>query len=199
MQRDRDFDRYQDDGAWYDRRPSLWVEPLSGFGAGAVTLLEIPAEHETADNIAAFWNPGTAAEPGTEIRCAYRLHWGQKMPDSPPLATTAMTWSGIGGQVGGKRKHFSWRFVVDFAGGELASLAHDADVEPIVTVSRGTAELASARPFGAIRGWRSMFDVRPPDESTQPIDIRLFLSLRGRALTETWLYQWTPPGRPAAS
>jgi glucans biosynthesis protein len=72
-------------------------------------------------------------------------------------------------------------------------------VEPVVTLSRGTAELVSARPFGAIRGWRSMFDVRPPDAGTQPIDIRLFLRLRGRALTETWLYQWTPPERPAAS
>jgi glucans biosynthesis protein len=199
MQRDRDFDRYQDDGAWYDRRPSLWVEPLSGFGGGAVTLLEIPAEHESVDNIAAFWNPDAAARPGAEIHSAYRLHWGEKMPDAPPLATAAATWSGIGGQVGGERTHFSRRFVVDFSGGELASLARDAKVEPIVTLSRGTAELVSARPLDAIRGWRAMFDLRPSDASALPIDIRLFLKLGERALTETWLYQWTPPDRTAAS
>ena len=27
LQRDRNFDHYQDDGVYYDRRPSLWVEP----------------------------------------------------------------------------------------------------------------------------------------------------------------------------
>ncbi len=27
LQRDRDFDHYQDDGVFYERRPSLWVEP----------------------------------------------------------------------------------------------------------------------------------------------------------------------------
>jgi glucans biosynthesis protein len=199
FQRDRNFDHYQDDGAWYDRRPSLWVEPLSGFENGAVTLLEIPAEHESADNIAAFWNPASAPKPGAELHCAYRLHWGEKMPDMPPLATAAMTWSGIGGQAGGARAHFSWRFVVDFAGGELALLAKDTNVEAVVTLSRGTAEFVSARPLDAIHGWRAMFDVRPPDAGTQPIDIRLFLRLRERALTGTWLYQWTPPERPAAS
>jgi glucans biosynthesis protein len=197
MQRDRNFDRYQDDGAWYDRRPSLWVEPREGFGRGKVILLEIPAAHESVDNIAAFWNPDAAAVPGSEIRCAYRLHWGEKMPDAPPLATAAMTWSGIGGQVGGERTHFSWRFVVDFAGGELAALAHDAEVEAVVTLSHGTAELVSARPLDPIRGWRAMFDVRP-GVSTEPIDIRLFLRLGTRALTETWLYLWTPPERRAA-
>jgi glucans biosynthesis protein len=37
--------------------------------------------------------------------------------------------------------------------------------------------------------------VRPPDAGQQPIDIRLFLRLGDKALTETWLYQWAPPGR----
>jgi glucans biosynthesis protein len=30
LQRDRNFDHYQDDGVYYDRRPSLWVEPKAG-------------------------------------------------------------------------------------------------------------------------------------------------------------------------
>jgi glucans biosynthesis protein len=196
MQRDRNFDHYQDDGVFYDRRPSLWVEPLSGFEKGAVDLLEIPIAHESLDNIVASWNPAGAVTAGTELLYAYRLYWGSKMPATPPLATAAMTWTGIGGQVGGKRAHFSWRFVVDFAGGELASLARDAKVEPVITLSRGTTEIVSARPLDAIKGWRAMFDVVPPDASQEPIDIRLFLRLGEKALTETWLYQWTP-ARPA--
>jgi glucans biosynthesis protein len=113
------------------------------------------------------------------------------MPAVPKLATAAMTWTGIGGQVGGRREHFSWRFVVDFAGGELAALPRDAKVEPVITLSRGRTEIVSARPLDPIKGWRAMFDV-VPDASAEPIDIRLFLRLGEKALTETWLYQWTP-------
>jgi len=38
-----------------------------------------------------------------------------------------------------------------------------------------------------------VFDIQPTDDSVEPIDIRLFLRAGGRTLTETWLYQWTPP------
>ena len=158
---------------------------------GAVSLLEIPIAHESLDNIVASWNPAEPVKPGAELLYAYRLYWGSKMPATPTLATAAMTWTGIGGQVGGEREHFSWRFVVDFAGGELAKLPHDAKVEPVITLSRGKTEIVSARPLASIDGWRAMFDV-VPDASAEPIDIRLFLRVGGKALTETWLYQWTP-------
>jgi periplasmic glucans biosynthesis protein len=35
--------------------------------------------------------------------------------------------------------------------------------------------------------------VKPQDDSVAPIDIRLFLRHRNQPLTETWIYQWTPP------
>ena len=41
-----------------------------------------------------------------------------------------------------------------------------------------------------------MFDLRPPDDSTEPIDLRVFLALHGQPLTETWIYQYTPPPPP---
>jgi glucans biosynthesis protein len=41
-----------------------------------------------------------------------------------------------------------------------------------------------------------MFDLRPADNSAEPVDLRLYLRVDGRPLTETWIYQWTPP--PAA-
>lgn len=197
LQRDRNFDHYQDDGAHYDRRPSLWVEPKTdgtkGWGKGAVQLVELPAPDETYDNIVAFWNPAEKPEPGQELLFAYRLHWGTRMPFAPPLARTVATRTGIGGVVGQKRKYFSWRFAVDFAGGELATLPPDAEVEPVITASRGKIEITSARPQKAIKGYRAMFDLRPTDSSREPIDLRLYLRMNGRPLTETWLYQWTPP------
>ena len=196
LQRDRNFDHYQDDGVYYNRRPSLWVEPLSGpggdWGKGAVQLVEIPTVDETSDNIVAFWNPSSKPRPGEELLYSYRLYWGEHMPYSSPLGTTIATRTGLGGVIGRQRTYYSWHFAVDFAGGEIGSLAADAPVEAVVTTSRGTIENVTAHYVAEFKGYRALFDVRP-DESTDPIDLRLYLRIRGMPLTETWIYQWTPP------
>jgi periplasmic glucans biosynthesis protein len=197
LQRDRNFDHYQDDGVYYDRRPSLWVEPKlgqsGGWGKGAVQLAEIPTADETFDNIVAFWNPADKPRPGQEMLFGYRLYWGEKMPYSSPLGQTLATRTGIGGTVGVKRQYYSWHFAVDFAGGELGALPKDAPVEAVITASRGTTEHVTAHYVQEFKGYRALFDVRPPDDSVEPIDLRLYLRVEGRPLTETWIYQWTPP------
>jgi len=193
LQRDRNFDHYQDDGVFYDRRPSLWVEPKAGWGKGSVQLVEIPTVDETFDNIVAFWSPATKPKAGDELLFGYRLHWGAKMPANPPNAICVATRTGLGGVVGQKRQYFSWRFAVDFAGGDLPLIAGKTEVRAEISVSRGKVEITSARPLDAIRGYRAMFDIVPPDDTTTPIDIRLYLSANGQPMTETWLYQWTPP------
>ena len=80
LQRDRNLDHYQDDGVYYDRRPSLWVEPKAnasgGWGKGAVQLVEIPTVDETFDNIVAFWNPAEKTKAGQELLFGYRLVLG---------------------------------------------------------------------------------------------------------------------------
>jgi glucans biosynthesis protein len=192
LQRDRDFNNYQDDGVFYDKRPSLWVEPKSGWGKGSIQLIEIPTIDETFDNIVAFWNPETKPQPGEELLFAYRLYWGAQPPVKPPLAHCVATRTGIGGIVGQKRSYFSWRFAVDFAGGDFSLVGGRAQIQPVITTTAGKIELTSARPLASINGWRVLFDI-VPTPSTDPIDIRLFLSYDGQTLTETWLYQWTPP------
>lgn len=192
LQRDRDFANYQDDGVFYEKRPGLWVEPRSGWGKGSVQLIEIPTNDETFDNIVVFWNPDQKPQPGQELLFAYRLYWGAQPPVKSPLARCVATRTGIGGIVGQKRTHFSWRFAVDFAGGDFGLVGQRADVKPNITASAGTLELTSARPLASVNGWRVLFDLVPP-ENTNPIDLRLFLSYDGAPLTETWLYQWTPP------
>ncbi|HEX8986398.1 MAG TPA: glucan biosynthesis protein D [Rhodocyclaceae bacterium] len=196
LQRDRSFDHYQDDGAYYDRRPSVWVEPKAGWGRGSVELVELPARDETADNIVAFWNPAQPAQPGEELLFGYRLHWGARMPYGSALGQVVATRTGVGGVVGRRRTHFSWRFVVDFAGGPLGMLGRNAAVEPVITASRGDIEIPSARPLDPLGGYRAMFDLSPGEAGTEPVELRLFLRLDGQALSETWLYRWTPP--PAA-
>jgi periplasmic glucans biosynthesis protein len=193
MQRDRGFDHYQDDGAFYDRRPSLWVEPRGSWGKGAVQLVEIPTQDETFDNIVAFWHPERTPRAGEELLYSYRLHWGSKTPGTPAIAQVVATRTGIGGVIGQPRKYYSRRFVVDFAGGGLSKLPPKSNVEPVITASRGEIEIASARPLAAIAGYRVMFDLKPTDDRTEPVNLRVFLRLGGKTLSETWLYQWTPP------
>lgn len=197
FQRDRDFANYQDDGVYYERRPSLWIEPKSNWGKGAVQLVELPTADETFDNIVAYWNPATPPRAGDELLYSYRMFWGTRMPATSPLAVAVATRNGLGGIIGQKRRYFSWRFAVDFLGGELEGLPDGAKVEPVISVSRGKVEIASARVLngGPLKraGYRAMFDVRPTDDSPEPIDIRLFLKHENQALTETWIYQWVPP------
>ncbi len=193
LQRDRDFDHYQDDGVFYDRRPSVWVEPKSDWGRGSVQLLELPTADETFDNIVAFWNPEKPAQPGEELLFGYRLHWAGRPPAQPKLAQVTATRTGIGGVIGRKRPYYSMRFAVDFAHGDLSLLGPDVKIEQVLSVSRGRTEIPSVRPLSDIHGVRAMFDLVPPDESEAPIDIRMYLAVDGQAFSETWLYQWSPP------
>lgn len=193
MQRDRDFDHYQDDGVFYELRPSLWIEPLGDWGKGAVQLVEIPTLDETFDNIVAFWKPEQAVKAGQELLYSYKMYWGTKPPVQNELAHVVDTFTGLGGVIGKKREYYSKRFVIDFKGGALPMLADDAEVTPVITTSSGRVEITSARPQQAIDGYRIMFDVVPPDNSTEAINLRAYLEVNGQPLTETWLYQWSPP------
>jgi glucans biosynthesis protein len=197
LQRDRAFDHYQDDGARYEQRPSVWVAPRSlaagAWGEGAVKLLEYSARDETIDNIAAFWVPARAPSPGDELLFSYQMRWGLDVASATPLARVVATRTGIGGVVGRPRTHFSWRFAVDFVGGGLATIGKDVVIEPVIEASRGKVEIASARPQLEIKGCRAMFDLALADDSTEPIDLRMYLRVGVEPMTETWFYQWIPP------
>jgi glucans biosynthesis protein len=192
MQRNHEFADYQDDGVYYDRRPSLWVEPRGDWGAGSIDLVEIPTVDETFDNIVAFWNPADKPQPGQELAWSYRLYWCREAPVQPPLGRCIATRVGVGGTVGQKHDHYSRRFAVDFAGGDLPLVDAGTAVEAVVTVSSGRVEITSARPLEPVHGYRAMFDVVPA-AGTAPVAIRLFLRAGGQPLTETWLYEWVPP------
>src|SRR5690606_8952889 len=139
----------------------------------------------------AFWNPQAPVVAGQELLYSYRMHWGTRVPAQPPLAHVVATRTGIGGVVGQPRRYFSQRFAIDFSGGELAALEKDAKVQAVVSASRGSVELVSARPLQSIGGYRAMFDLRPPEGDERPIDLRLFLRFDSIALSETWTYQWS--------
>src|SRR5699024_4226636 len=123
----------------------------------------------------------------------YDLFWGGRPQPPSPLAHVVDTFNGIGGIVGQKRTYYSSRFVVDFAGEVFARLDDDAAVEAQIKASAGRIEITSARPLHSIDGYRAMFDIVPSAASEEPINIELYLTVENRPISETWVYQWTPP------
>jgi glucans biosynthesis protein len=187
MQRDRLFADYQDDGAFYERRPSAWVEPTEDWGAGSVGLVEIPTEGENLDNIVAFWTPERSAQAGDSLNLRYRLHWAAKEPIPPGVAQVVATRVGRGGRPGQPPPPGLRKYVVDFEGGRLATLDRQSGVKPVVTLSEGDAIEPSAYPVVGAGRWRLMFDIAVPAGKT--IDMRAFLRLGEDSLTETWIEQ----------
>lgn len=185
MQRDRAFDDYQDDGAFYDRRPSAWVEPMGSWGRGSVQLVELPTRSEIEDNIVAFWTPARPVVRGEDMTVRYRLHWSNQEPIPPGVAQVVATRSGVGGRPGQPPSPGLRKYVVDFEGGRLAALNRGSGVTPMVTASEGRPLDAVAYPVVGTHRWRLMFDVALPEG--RETDLRAFLRLGGDALTETWI------------
>ena len=192
MQRDRTFENYQDDGVFYNRRPSVWIEPLGDWGQGAVQLVELPTDDEIHDNIAAYWQPAELPEAGDALAFDYRIHWGRASPMPLEVARTVATRIGGGGVPGQPRPSDQVRVVIDFQGGDLSSFSQEDEVEPEVTASQGASVVrAYALPIVGTDAWRLAFDLQiEPDVET--IDLRAHLRKGEDALTETWLGQIHP-------
>lgn len=188
LQRDRAFDHYQDDGVFYERRPSLWVEPLGDWGPGAVALYEMPTAGETDDNIVAWWQPAGPARAGDRHDLAYRLSWVADEPAPSPLARVVDTWTGQAGRPGLPPITGASKLVVDFLGQRLAPLNRQSGVKPDCDAVRGKVLSADAYPVVGQPGrWRLVVDIAR--ESGEPVDFRGQLKLGGLSVTETCLVQ----------
>lgn len=186
VQRDRAFASYQDDGAFYEKRPSLWVEPRGRWGRGAVALFAFPTTSETVDNVVAFWTPAQAPAAGARIGVDYRLRWTSADPSEGGVARAMDVWTGVAGRPGFAATAGQRKFVIDFAGQPLDGLGRDSGVEPVVSVGGGRLVDAAAYPVVGQRArWRVMGDVAPA--GAEPADVRLFLRRGGAALSETVL------------
>jgi len=86
-----------------------------------------------------------------------------------------------------KDKH---KFVVDFTGGPLTQMPQRFDISPVISTSHGKTENAYViRVVGTDR-WRAFFDLAV--DGGAPVDLRLYLKLGSKTLSETWLYQYFP-------
>ena len=190
LQRDRNFDHYQDDGVFYEKRPSLWVEPKGDWGPGAVMLYEIPTARETDDNIVAFWTPDRPARAGTTFAFDYRLRWTGGEPAASPLARVVDRWTGTAGRPGLEPIARGRRLVADFQGPTLAGLDRGSGVRPVVSVDRGRLLSVEGYPVvGQRERWRLIVDVGDIDAAA---NLRASLAQGGSPLSETLIYQFQP-------
>jgi glucans biosynthesis protein len=182
IQRDRDFTAFQDDVEHWERRPTLWVEPLGEWGDGVVQLIEIPSDAEANDNILAYWRPKGPVPAGSELTLAYRQFWCWTMPERPALAAVAVTRVGKGST--GRRR----RFIVDFSGDVPDASA--GELKPMLTTSPGAIQALKLWRYPERKTTRVTFELDPGNENA--CEMRLVLEAGGKPSSETWLYRWTP-------
>lgn len=185
LQRRHTFEQFNDNEARYDKRPSLWVEPLSDWGKGHVELLEIPTDGEYQDNIVAYWQPSGGLKIGQTYRYQYRLHWGTGSPVALEQGRIVNTASGTA--LGRDERVF----VIDYSAGQtLPNLAENPGAVRInATTSAGEITHVSGTLVEATGHYQVYVKLNPG--SADLAELRVALEVDGQPWGETWLYRWT--------
>lgn len=186
MQRNRNFTDYQDLEATYERRPSLWIEPVGDWSDGTVTLVEIPTNSEVHDNIVAYWAPSHPIPAGSDYFFAYRLAWGGEPSmglDTAYVAATRLGAIPASGDVADRM------FVLDYAPATGVDLASLGEPKATVQTSKGAILHVVVQPNPKIAGWRISFQLQPNGEKLA--ELRCDLQFDGGRKAETWIYRWT--------
>jgi periplasmic glucans biosynthesis protein len=189
LQRDRDFDHYQDLDLAYELRPSYFVEPRGNWGQGRVELVELSTQDEANDNIVASFVPKEPPQAGRSFsyRITSSLSFAQLSPNGRVVNTFQTEAQALGSPEAAPPG--SRRFIIDFAGGDLAYYAKDPQlVEVVPTTTQGRILRSFVVPNSHVDGFRAIIDIElASGEST---DLRAFLRSGTKALTETWTSPW---------
>lgn len=180
LQRDRNFDHYQDLALHYQDRPSVWIEPRGDWGPGALHLLEITTLLESDDNVALAWVPDQVPDEGLDLQ--YKITFGEQLPRAAPGAQVSATRM--------ERIDDGTRFIVDFHGPELQTQNTNPPTAQ-VDATHGTLvgePTLHPLPDGGVR---LVFDVTPASMSDD-VELRAYLYDDQDTLSETWSYRWRP-------
>ncbi len=194
IQRDTDFDNYQDLEARYDRRPSVWVTPQNDWGTGHLELLQLPTDSEYNDNIGVYWVPEKSFEPGETLQYSYSLSWYSAKHKRSFLASVEATRI--------VRKPESVTFFIDFLADSSETLLLKKDLAADIQVFNGYKIAGSQIIRNPVtNGWRLVirvqFDKAGPLKDLLPnqapaLELRAFLKDETQAVTETWSYTYLP-------
>ena len=183
VQRDRDFQHYQDMEARYHERPGAWIQPQGDWGKGSVRLIQLPTDNEYMDNVVAYWQPEGGFQKGARYEFSYSLTWFGESPSIPPLGRCLFT------RVDYQDAPYYRMFVLDFAGAELSKLPQDAQVTADTWIGGGAIKDLVVQKNNYGDAWRVSF-IASSDEPSKPVEIRCALRLGGQPLTETWTTTW---------
>lgn len=179
-QRQRAFFDYNDLETRYEKRPTIWVEPIGDWGEGAVTLLEIPTAEEIHDNVVVFWRPKSALSKGGEYSYTYRMNWAWDEPEPFPLARFAQT------SIGGTEERRL--FVIDLVGERLQGIDL-ASLKASVSAGAGKINHLVLQPNPEIKGLRMSFVLEP--EGAAVVELRAQIMQNDAPASEVWVYRWT--------
>lgn len=185
MQRHRDFEDFNDSEARYDKRTSLWIEPLGDWGNGHIELVEIPTPQEVHDNIVAFWQPEAPLEAGNSYSFEYRMHWG---PVAPYEVTNGKV---LDTSKGNALDGDDMVFVIDYSNGRsIPDVVSDPDaVEIRAETSAGVITGTSGALVEANGNYRAYIRLNPGREDLA--ELRVTLHVDDKQWGETWIYRWT--------
>jgi glucans biosynthesis protein len=184
LQRDRNFDHYQDINARYQARTSAWVEPLNDWGDGRLKLIQHSTDNDIQDNVVAYWSPkeNVAGKP-----FKYRLHWGTPAQTDHSLGKVHATRISSRDAERVLAKENVTRFIIDFFDVEKNSINPTIRKQLLGTGSF-VFEAVEENPY--IDGWRVLLYLEtdkcdpPPEMSLQLIDKE-----NQQALSEIWHYR----------
>ena len=187
LQRDRNFNHYQDLFHAYQNVPSVWVEPHGNWGGGDVHLVELSTQYEGLDNVVAFWDPAAKPGPLQPLRFGYTLYWTRETDMT--LSTNQVVSTRVGAD---PRDQAQRQFVIDF---NVPKMTSEED-PPTAAASCGEGGMVTqAQVFwnAADKTWRVILNVLPKAGSRQPVDVKCALKKGEETVSETWSYRWTAP------
>jgi glucans biosynthesis protein len=187
LQRDRNFDHYQDLFHSYESVPSVWVEPNDNWGWGQVHLVELTTQYEGLDNIVAFWNPSGKPPPMQPLKFGYTLYWTRETDLT--LSSNMVVSTRLGLDPRDQRQR---QFVIDFA---LPSLkGEDGPPKALTSCSdNGSISLVQVFRNTTENTWRVFLDLSPKTGNHDPVDLQCTLKRSDGLTSETWSYRWSPP------
>ena len=194
MQRDVNFDHYQDLEARYDRRPSVWVKPEGDWGKGRMELLQLPTVNEYNDNVVAYWVPEQTLQAKDSVSYNYSLSWHAAEHNRSPLAYVEST------RV--LRKKDMVMFLVDFLPQAKQKLLTKKDLNVEINAFNGY-KVAETQiiPNTITKGLRLVVRIRLDKEGflqnilptdLPAIDLMAYIKDKDGAITETWSYTYLP-------
>ncbi|HTH95545.1 MAG TPA: glucan biosynthesis protein G [Rhodocyclaceae bacterium] len=186
VQRDRNFSSYEDIGARYDLRPSVWIEPKGKWGDGRIELVQIPSPNEWNDNIVAYWVPDALPSAGQPLAYEYRLSWFRDGHRPANAWATQTRWSYR------NKPDNSATVLIDFEGPALKPFDANNPLEGVASCDANGKVLSSRTYYNeATGGWRMELQVQRADP-TRTIETRAFLRKDNTTLSETWSYILPP-------